>query len=351
MIYNKNGIKNFITSLNQLKQTHDRVLNINVWGDSISLGAYAGGTSAQWAEQGYIGQLRNYMGSIFQDVGNGFRHSFYYWTKDANWTINREGFGIYSHSYSTTTPNSTASLAFMGTSFELTMKNGPDMGTLTVTIDSDTPIPIDCSNDTEVLYTTTLTGLTNTNHTITLTKVDTKEICLIGGIGRGRTYGVNINNFSISGIHFSDMDPKGWNTIPYFSANIDLAIIAHLTNEGATTDTVYKSNMQSMIDIAKENNSDILLIAPGIQSAIFNRVNILYELADENNIALLDVYRAWGGTSTKLPSSKFMHDGAHPNQQGHNDIFGRLLLSIYGRNKLNRTSVNRSSINRGRVNR
>jgi lysophospholipase L1-like esterase len=305
-----------------------RILSLNVWGDSTSVGAYAGTTVDSWQTNGYIALLRKAFKDLFQDVGFGLRWIYYNWVFSGNWTVNTTGYGIYSRNYTTSTSGENAHLSFNGTGIILIVLKGSDKGTINVNIDNGTNTTYDTSNSTTEIGTIEINNLNPGDHTVYLTKTnDNKPFVLIGAIEQKGSYGVRVHNMSRGGGSARDIDSQGLATMSLELFNPSLTIINLLINDvtRVTTDA-YKTEIEPFIQTAKAQG-DVLIITPMIDAGSSPyRVPIyiqkLYELADKYDCALLDLYRKAGGDINYFTNILgLMYDAVHPNTAGHQYMY------------------------------
>lgn len=103
----------------------------------------------------------------------------------------------------------------------------------------------------------------------------------------------------------------------------DLTIINLGINDAAASVSVatFKANIQSLITAAKLSGDVILLTMAPSQNAPTNvfepqYVSALYDLADSNDIPLIDGYKRFGSAY----NAEFMADSVHPNDTGYYDV-------------------------------
>ena len=116
------------------------------------------------------------------------------------------------------------------------------------------------------------------------------------------------------------------------------------TNEFVVSPEKFTVNMQSAINIAKKTSSKILLlnITPADEEICKRkygdrklRINknvekynrLLKDLADKNDVKLVDVYSAFTSVNYK---SLLSEDGLHPNDDGHNLILEKVKEVVDG---------------------
>lgn len=113
------------------------------------------------------------------------------------------------------------------------------------------------------------------------------------------------------------------NSWDYF--NPDLVLISLGINDWRATVTseTYKSNLQSIITSIKTANIDVAILTPNPDASYLTEqvqyINALYELADDNDIAIIDINRRLV-SHAHADNLGLYHDGAHPLASGYADI-------------------------------
>lgn len=203
-----NPLSNFNAALARLDGGSDEKVQICVLGDSIGEGKFAGDlTSAQMEALGFVGLLRTEYENIYGDVGKGFIPVGYHygvtgcpwtfstspaWTYGGNW----DG-GVGGGVYYTVNENATATITFNGTGFNLFYAKGPGLGSFQYEVDGGAPSTVDTSNATyDYDAHTDITGLSNDEHTLTITKLnsDSKTVYLFGGYETKTLTNLNAEN-------------------------------------------------------------------------------------------------------------------------------------------------------------
>lgn len=146
-------------------------------------------------------------------------------------------------------------------------------------------------------------------------------------------YGVETYNACISGAKTDSIASTDWchvaSTVSSQSAGwgADLVVVTCLTNDVGNNTPVadFKANLQKAIDNVRNNDADVLLTTGNVHQTLdFSAyVTAAYELADSNNLPLLDTQARWG-TWAEANSYGAMNDQAHPSVIGYGDL-GRAL--------------------------
>lgn len=210
-----------------------------------------------------------------------------------------------------------------GTIVEILYSNAGGTGTaFNVSIDGGAAIPLTRSGDGNI-GTWTATGLADTTHVVQITSAQAGPT--IAGVGVRRASGFVVDNGGISGSMASH-----WAATPFYypSGTIkalepDAVLIALYTNEGvnAVSTATYKANM--IATIARFPGSDVILIAdPPIGAMNLEPYRtVLYEIADQLDLPLVDLYDRWGSYENAFDMGLMGEgDWVHPNAAGDADI-------------------------------
>lgn len=194
-------------------------------------------------------------------------------------------------------------------------------GGFTVTVDGGTPAAYTGAGGNAVAL-RTITGLANTTHTVVIAW--TSGTVYVAGAAVRQTTGLLVNNFGIGGTTAAH-----WITAePYQPANemvtygADLFILSLMTNDvlQSVSAADYKTAMQTLITQTKAV-ADVLLVAavPGNSVNLAAHRTALYELADTNDLPVLDFTDRWGSYGT-ANGFGMMYDSWHPNANGYADL-------------------------------
>jgi len=199
---------------------------------------------------------------------------------------------------------------------------------------AQTQIPASAAN--QITY-TTVSGLSDATHTLTLTTTSTANVNLVYGEVGYSTYGLSFMNAGTNSTRAADWT----NTTYYYGGPTTLAWLPHVTfislghndkNVGAGVDVAtFKASTQTLIDNFKQSGSSnvILVCQNPNQTGDFSDYNkAKYELADSNNIPLIDIYHRWGESYATASATGFTADGAHPSPIGYADEATAFLSAI-----------------------
>jgi lysophospholipase L1-like esterase len=176
----------------------------------------------------------------------------------------------------------------------------------------------------------TKTAAASGAHTYTLT-VGSTGLYFIGFEGILGTSGVRVNNYSKGGGKASDLvgaTTTGGRSLPTsFDMTVpDLSIIGFGMNEYLQQQPLatYKAAMQTLIDKAVSKGSDTLLVVTVPDGTTAKTIpqseyaKQLYDLADANNLPLIDLQHRWVSYAVSQPLG-YYGDPTHPNTAGYMD--------------------------------
>jgi hypothetical protein len=168
-----------------------------------------------------------------------------------------------------------------------------------------------------------VSGLANTTHSVLITAPGT--IYLSGAQVR-QTSGVLVSTLGLGGARATDVKALD---VDYgllrFTVNQvapTLVLLDLMTNEAFTNVTVdvFKAAMQSIIGQLLPN-SDVILVAAGVSSLNLVPFRIaLYELADSNDLPIIDNYDRWGTLAAASSAGLMFTDNVHNTAQGYAEV-------------------------------
>lgn len=361
MIYNPENLSNFQNAIEALEGRDNTIYNISILGDSITEGYYA----SDMVNKSYVGQLRKHFANRYGDVGDGFMPSWYpttattpaqtWWGFTGTWTTPAVA-GLHSYSKKTVNQNDTATVTFRGTEFHIIVVTGGSWGTFTVSIDGGDATTFDANITYSLSHEFTITGLSEGQHTAVITNTHaTKWLQIIGIYGQRGNRGINVHCMGRAGARVEGHSyPASLDTsIDHFEPV--LTIIPLIVNdfEVQVSLTLYRQYLQTIITEGLKYG-DVLLatIGPDLNSHTIPQssyIDVMYDLADSNNIALYDLYAYWeDGILESHPN--YLNDSAHPSDSGHSNIglnmYKHLMLTALDRTVVNRVITTRSDVNR-----
>jgi lysophospholipase L1-like esterase len=361
-VYNaKNGLVNFSKSMDELNQGTNKIININCIGDGVTVGYNASTDLSLLLTKGYAGLLSSLFRKHYDDVGRGLIPSFHpidtstKWIKTGTWTANHSGsiYSIMGENFSTSENEATISLTFYGTGINTIIQKGPLQGTFKISIDGNAQVTYDAYDTSNYADKIIITGLSNSQHTLTITKTsDGKPITIIGAYETKGIRGIRVNNMGRGGtgsiITQACLDTMNSNKI--FSEENTLTIIALGVNNYnvQTPISQFRSSMIANITSAK-TRGDVILMYPSIRGNEVNGsitqkeyVDVLSELAEEYNCCFVNMFERFIDFSTATANGYILDGVVHPSQLGHNliaSILFKVLMPHFSRNNVTRKEV------------
>lgn len=195
------------------------------------------------------------------------------------------------------------------------------------TIDGVAQTQMPASAGSTISY-TTVTGLSDAVHTIVLTTTGSSNFnpvyCDVGYT----TYGLSFMNAGTNSTRAADWILSTY----YYGGPVTIAWLPHVVfislghndkNVGAGVDVVtFKAQTQTLIDNMKQGGAaNVILVCQNPnQTGDFSDYNkAKYELADSNDIPLIDIYHRWGESYGTASGAGLTADGAHPSPIGYGD--------------------------------
>jgi hypothetical protein len=317
------------------------IIYINRLDDSKEEGYSAGTDTYTCKDKSSSGLLRTALKTKFGDVNEGFVGVNYHaadsasfplvhrWIFSAGWTT-ASNYGYASSSKLTSTDGATATLTFSGTGIILFYLGTTDHRTFTYSIDGGSAVTVDTYGAAiDLAKATTITGLTEGNHTIVITKSnDTKSIYLFGACPTRGSTGVRVNSLGLYGSTVGASSAANCLKMEIDYWQPKLTVLSYGANDysAQTSLSTFQTNLQTLITRAKQYG-DVLIMANMIQLdnqtiKIQQYVDTMKNLALTNNCAFIDLYSAMGKSFTyadNVLGLMFGHD-KHPNTKGHQFI-------------------------------
>jgi hypothetical protein len=220
------------------------------------------------------------------------------------------------------------------TDFKIAFLKNTGTGIITLKVDAGADVTVDTANAGGLAYGeyTINAGASGTHSLKVTVPSDGKPFFLLAFKGINGTSGIEITTCAKGGSKFSDLIASANGNGSSIATAID-ADPAHLTslhlgmNEYLQQIPLvdYKANAKIAIDRVKATGSDILLIATIPDGTALKAIpqtsyrSVLYDLADEYDIPLLDLYERWGSYATGNALG-FYGDPTHPDNKGYMDI-------------------------------
>lgn len=198
----------------------------------------------------------------------------------------------------------------------------------------------------EQVYTHSITGLTDTRHTLVITAPATGRAD-IGGIVASRPgQGVIVNEIAQGGAHTTNMAGNGLGAqgqarmlaATFTATSTDLAIIMARYNDNKNTTiapATFKSNLQAMVDVVVAQGGCALLVPdPAGAYSLGEEANeALYstamkEISDAtDHVAFTDLETFWPSFTVADGLDMTMDALVHPNTRGHG-VIGQALFRL-----------------------
>lgn len=204
-------------------------------------------------------------------------------------------------------------------------------GHFTVSIDGGTPVQVN-GDDVAAYSAYTVTGLPNTTHTVSIVRTGVNAEIAGVEILNGTT-GVRYHNAGIAGSKVATLADTDFRAVSNLMAGTAPRLIASAifimceTNDvsgagGAVTPVAtYKSQMQTAINNLKAVSANLILVTAVPSDALDFTLytQALYELADTNDLPLIDLQQRWVSFA-EANGRSLMGDGTHPAPAGNVDI-------------------------------
>lgn len=205
-----------------------------------------------------------------------------------------------------------------------------------VNIDGGTKTRVTPTN-TNTVKVYTVTGLTNATHQAIAWRVS-GTMNILGFQLRTANYGVQTYNAAISGAKTDSIASADYHHVAQTALNrttgwgADLVFIMCETNDAGqgTAVATFKANMQTAINTAVNATTDIVLVTgfPLNGTDLTPYTQAIYELADTNNLPLIDMQARWG-TWAAANTLGLYTDNAHPTAAGYANA-GRAIFNALG---------------------
>lgn len=341
------GLRNYRNKLSRL-DLENKTLNIVFLGDSITEGTGSDAIPANWITTGFVGVFREYMKSKYGDVGRGVIPTYFpnsaplisktgtWGSGDSNATCGFTGYLIGTG----TNTDTIGPFTFYGTGIRIFFTKKTVRGKFNYSIDGGANITVDCIDASTIEYLTyvDVTGLTDGTHTISINKAapanDGIPVKFAGFMEIKGTKGVRVHMVGRYGTvvgQSTDHTNRLISELDMLSP--DLAVISFSANDYNTQVSLstYKENLKKLIDQAKSVGSEVLLHINGLFNTTktisqYEYTKINWDLAKENNVALLSVNDRWindaaySQTVTKFIGGTDGNDAVHPTAYGHKEM-------------------------------
>lgn len=320
-------------------------LSIVCIGDSITEGFYATTLAGRWIER-----LASRLGNAISGAAAPVYYpahttqTGYTWP----WTLaggtNNTTYGLGRRAYNLPAA-ATMSISFTGTSFTIFWTRQVSGGTFSYAVDGGAATNVDTSGAEASGRTTTVTGLSNTAHTVAIARISGTSV-IEGLIGYSGTAGIRIYDGGHSGYTSADFvdgsNPRWIDAIATIQPA--LVIVGLGVNDTQTVSAAtYKANIETLIaNIRAQTTTDpaIALLAMYQHGAAggfpfddwSDYVTALDDLASANDsgeIMVIDLTGPFGGYSGVTTALGGLHpDRVHPTNAGHSLIADTILEAL-----------------------
>lgn len=207
----------------------------------------------------------------------------------------------------------------------------------TYSIDGGAAVTVTPSG-TSVIHTTTVTGLTNTAHTIVFTSTTASSTYLLSMNVRQAT-GLQVANHGISGSNTTHWIVTIWYQAKAVAESLpsDGVFLSLGTNDSGTgvATADFKTNISTIVNAQKALGRPVMLILPTAPAAAHVAypnwpayVTAHYDLADSLDVPLLDLTDVQGTQAQALASGMF-YDDVHEKEAGYALNAASLLGALY----------------------
>lgn len=321
-----------------------QILNLNVISDSIGEGKSDLSATAANYEKGWVGRLKSYLNSKYNDVGSGFIGNRFpaggtsLATYAGTWGTS-SGLGWMDSSwaiYSSSSVGDTVTIPFSGTGIVLmahTASTNPS--SVSVSIDGGASVSWDLYKASPSAVTTkSITGLADGAHGCVVT-ITAGKYQAVGHYSTKGSNGIRTNRLAVGGaksimlsneIHFLSC-------IDYWSPV--LTIIDLIANDYNTQTPLatYTSQLRLIAARAKTFGDVMFVSAGDLYNAaktipMSDYKSVMQSVAAEYNCAFLDAGKPLGGTWAIANSCGYLADEVHPTQYGHQDLCTAVIKAL-----------------------
>lgn len=304
------------------------VINVSLVGDSIA----EGGKASDYAAYGFATVVRDTLQSRWGNAGLGFISAWLRTNAEGTVRALAETFAWSDSGSACRKGNNLAYKTYTFTGDSVTVKywKKPDAGEFTIAIDGGAPVTVDAEATEVSLGSHTITGLVNGSHTIVITMAEADRYLYLHGVVPyvSTAKGIRLNNHGNWG-KSTDVLAESEYRIGALDPAPKLLMIALGANDFGTQHSLkeVKSNLNAIIDPALAAGSCVLIVARtmrgdtnlGLDHNMYNRM--LYEVAVETGVALVDVDQMWGNVfSTADGKGYFDADDVHLTNMGHRQL-------------------------------
>ena len=306
---------------------------IAFYGDSITLGAYAGATESDWIADGYVALLRQTLQSRHGDGGIGLIGLWRgEWTKTGVWSQITD-FGLFSHCWSAS--NDAAKLWTLtvseGDNIDLFYLRGAGYGAFDVVVDGGAAVTITPAGSADDSAQRANVSLGSEGaHTIVVKAPASGTLYFLGGaVYKGET-GVVLHNIGNSSAVVGDLGYLAEKKLDIVSILAPrLHVVGFVANDFSAQQALgtYQAYQTAVITQIKLAGGDLMSWIPPDNDLtraipIGSYEAIARNVSADNGGCWLDIHRSWGDYSSNIAR---MYDTVHPNTLGHAAIHDTML--------------------------
>ena len=238
-------------------------------------------------------------------------------------------------------------------SFTIYYAKATDTGSFSYKVDSGSPTTVNSTAGANGYGTVVIPAGAAGTHSLTITALDANYTRIIGVEGTNGTVGASVTRAGLGGAMASSFTVgaslgNGGSIGTFDAITPNLVVLAFGVNEYLQQIPLatYKTNMQAVIDRAKTAGADVVLLT-GVPNNDTSKAisqtqykQSLYELADTNDLAVIDVDYLWGSYATSNAAPLAMYgDVTHPNTKGYRDIAASIYALITSGGRLSAAAI------------
>jgi lysophospholipase L1-like esterase len=227
-------------------------------------------------------------------------------------------------------------------SFTIYYVKATDTGSFSYKVDAGSATTINSTAASTTYSTVVVPAGAAGTHSLTITSLDANYTRIIGVEGTNGTTGTVVTRAGLGGAMASSFTVGSSiglaGSIGTFDAlTPNLVILGFGVNEYLQQIPIatYKTNMQTIIDRAKTAGADVVMLtgvpnndtSKAISQVQYRQAQ--YDLADTNDLAVIDIDYLWGSYATSNASPLALYgDVTHPNTKGYRDIAANVYALI-----------------------
>jgi hypothetical protein len=313
-------------------------MSIAFYGDSISVGAWAGSTNDSWNANGFVGLLRTALQSKYGNGGQGFLDlGRYEWVKTGTWSA-LAGYGPFGFSfYASNDPTSYWTLTVAdGDNLDIVYARGSGYGSFDVVVDGGSPITVTPTGSADASTQTANVSLGSSGaHTVVIKAPASGTLYLIGASIYKGSNGLVVHDIARSGSAVNDMANQintKLGVLPFLTPRLNM--IGYVANDFGTQTALssYNTRLTTLATKLKTYGDVMLWMPPdsgvtGKAIPVTSYEQVVRDVSSSNGLFWYDVHRAWGSYAQAVALG-YMFDTTHPNTAGH-AAMETLFMSVF----------------------